>query len=192
MQSQLRSNLQGSGSKSFLGWQCRARQEAMRMGQGRPDAAAMPSLRIGGEDDAGVIITVLCRRPEYSVLPEFRQIAKQSSDPAKVREAAIKFLSAGYYMNSGRFSDVLTATFAAGSQAAARLVRAGWCMLGFDDRSHRFKLACRVSELEPSSHHHEATWLHNSFFNSTLRPDVRVFGFEPDWSKSEALPAAMT
>ena len=172
--------------KAFLGWQCRARQAAMRERQGRPDGAAMPAVRvIGSEGTAGQIITVLNRQPQHSVLPEFRQIAKQTMDPAKVREAALRFLSAGYYQNSGRFSDVLTATFAADSLGAARLVKAGRCILEFGAHSHRFNLDCTVLGLDRSHPLHEATRLHNGFFNPALPPDVRILGFEPDWSASE-------
>ena len=177
--------------KAFLGWQCRARQVAMRERQGRPDGAAVPTVKLAGAGGtSGRIITVLNRLPEHSVLPEFRQMAKQTMDPAKVREAAIRFLSAGYYQNSARFSDVLTATFAADSLEAARLVRAGHCMLEFGAHSHRFSLDCTVSGLDRSHPLHEATRLHNSFFNPALPPDVRILGFRPDWSASQmSVPA---
>ena len=171
--------------KAFLGWQCRARQAAMRERQGRPDDAAVPTVRLNGAGGtAGRIITVLNRLPEHSVLPEFRQMAKQTMDPAKVREAALRFLSAGYYQNSGRFSDVLSATFAVDSLEAARLVKAGRCILEFAAHSHRFSLDCRVLGLDRSHPFHEATRLHNGFFNPALPPNVRILGFEPDWSAS--------
>ena len=171
--------------KAFLGWQCRARQAAMRERQGRPDDAAVPTVRLNGaKGTAGRIITVLNRLPEHSVLPEFRQMTKQTMDPAKVREAALSFLSAGYYQNSGRFSDVLTATFSVDSLEAARLVKAGRCILEFGAHSHRFSLDCRVLGLDSSHPFHEATRLHNGFFNPALPPDVRILGFEPDWSAS--------
>lgn len=171
--------------KAFLGWQCRARQVLMRERQGRPDGAAAPTVMLnGGGGPALRIITVLNRLPEHSVLPEFRQMAKQTMDPAKVREAALRFLSAGYYQSSRRFSDVLTATFAVDSLEAARLVKGGRCMLKFDAHSHRFSLDCMVSGLDRSHPLHEATWLHNSFFNPALPPDARILGFRPDWSAS--------
>ena len=177
------------GSKAaFLGWQCRTRQEAVRLRHGRPDASMMPELRYRGDDaGAGRIVTVLCRRPEFSVLPEFRHMAKSTMDPVKIREAALKFLSAGYYQEPARFSDVVTASFAGASLAAARLAAAGACTLTFEALSHRFTLECRVLELGPSDHLREATWLHNSFFNPELRPDVRILGFQPDWQASEAM-----
>ena len=171
--------------KAFLGWQCRARQAAMRERQGRPDDAAVPAVRLhGAGGPAGRIITVLNRLPEHSVLPEFRQMTKQTMDPAKVREAALRFLSAGYYQNSGRFSDVLTATFAVDSLEAARLLKAGRCILEFGAHSHRFSLDCGVLGFDSSHPLHEATRLHNGFFNPALPPDFRILGFEPDWSAS--------
>ena len=177
--------------KAFLGWQCRARQVAMRERQGRPDGAAAPTVRINGAAaTVGRIITVLNRLPEHSVLPEFRQMTKQTMDPAQVREAALRFLSAGYYQNSGRFSDVLTATFAVNSLEAAKLVKAGRCRLEFNAHSHGFSLDCLVSGLDRSHPLHEATRLHNSFFNPALPPDVRILGFQPDWSASQmSVPA---
>ena len=148
----------------------------------------MPELRYRGNDSgAGRIVTVLCRRPEFSVLPEFRHMAKSTMDPVKIREAALKFLSAGYYQEPARFSDVVTASFAGASLAAARLAAAGTCTLVFEALAHRFTLECRVHELGPSDHLREATWLHNSFFNSELRPDVRILGFQPDWHASEVM-----
>ncbi len=159
----------------------------MRERQGQPDDTVMPLVRLHGEaEPLCSIITVLCRRPEFSVVPEFRHMLKQSMDPAKVRDTALKFLSAGYYQSAGRFSDVLTATFAAASLDAARLARAGRCVLEFNANSHHFVLHCRVLDLERTHHLFESTWLHNRFFNPSLGPDLRVFGFEPDWDRSEA------
>jgi len=172
-------------SSAFLGWQCRSRQAAMRDRQGMPDDAAMPALRVHGTSIHGRIVTVLNRRPEHSVLPEFRQISRQTMDPAKIREAALRFLSAGYYQKARRFSDVLTATFAADSENAARLIGVGRCNLEFSAHSHRFSLDCRAYELNRSNHLHEATRLHNGFFNPAMPPDVRIIGFQPDWGVSE-------
>ena len=167
--------------RRFLGWQCRTRQAAVRERQGQPDQAMMPMLRMAGHDPVRVI-TVLNRREDFSVTPEFRHIARRSMDPAAIRSAALTFLAAGYFQGPDRFSDSLTACWPPESMTAARLARQERCTLEFDAHAHRFQLDCRIAELEEPQYLFQATWWHNRFFNRDLRSDSRIFGFCPDWT----------
>ena len=80
---------------SFLKWQCRVRQIAMRDNHGRPDDAITSALFLPGADEPmGHIITVMNKSPGYSVTPELLHMAKKTNDPAQGRDQAIRFFSA--------------------------------------------------------------------------------------------------
>ena len=186
-------NLSGRGRReAFLGWQCRARQNAMRQAGGRPNGAAVPALTFAGEEHAGQpVVTVLCRRPNRSVTPELRHMAKRSQDPAERREQAVRFFAAGYFSSWRDFSDTLTASFGPGSPTARRIAETGACRLEFDAFAHRFELQCRAGRLGREHPLWAATWWHNHLFNPGLHPDAEIIGFEPDWQRSDdAAPAA--
>ena len=178
--------------ESFLGWQCRARRSAMRQAGGRPNGAVVPRLRFAGEDDTGQpVVTVLCRRPERSVTPELRHMAKRTQDPAERREHAVRFFAAGFFSSWRDFSDTLTASFGPGSPTALRIAEAGECRLEFDAFAHRFGLECRAGRLGREHPFWAATWWHNQLFNPALHPQAEIIGFEPDWRRSQsAAPAA--
>lgn len=172
---------------TFLKWQCRVRQLSMREADGRPDAAVMPAVYLDGADQPlGHIITVLNKAPTYSLTPEFRHMAKKTNDPAHIRDAAIKFLSAGYYQQASEFSDVLTSTFPPGSTGAQTVRRAASCRLVFEAYAQRFDLACKVWKLAPHNMLFQATMAHNRLFNPGMPPNTVVLGFEPDWGESKS------
>lgn len=170
---------------NFLKWQCRVRQLNMRDGGGRPDAAIMPSVYLDDADaSVGSIITVLNKSPGYSVTPELQHMARKTHDPAQRRADALKFLSANYYQKAAEFSDVLTATFAPGSEGALMIRRASSCRLVFEAYSQRFDLNCKVWKLAQHNALYQATMAHNLLFNPGMPPDTIVLGFEPDWGTS--------
>ncbi len=169
--------------RRFLGWQCRVRQAAVRERSGQPDQAMTPMLRMAGQAPVRVI-TVLNRREEFSVLPEFRHIVRRSVDPAAIRNAALTFLAAGYFQGPDRFSDLLTACWPPESMTAALLARQERCILEFDAYAHSFHLDCRITELEETQHSFQATWWHNRFFNPDLRAESRILAFSPDWMRA--------
>lgn len=173
---------------TFLRWQCRVRQMAMRDQEGRPDDAITPAVFLPGEDDAmGHIITLLNKSPGYSVTAELDYMAAKTNDPAQRRDQALQFLAAGYYQNAVEFSDILTATFPPGSEGAKTLHEAGHVTLVFEAYNQRFDLKCKVWRLAAHNPLHAATIAHNRLFNPALPPGTEVLGFEPDWDASSAV-----
>lgn len=176
--------------KAFLRWQCRVRQMAMRDHDGRPDDAVMPAVLLPGSDKPmGHIITLMSKSPGYSVTAELVHMMARTNDPAQWREAALRFLSAGYYQKAEEFSDILTATFPPGSPGAAQIREAQECRLLFDAYAQKFDLKCKVWHLAPHNLLHQATMAHNRLFNPNMPPDTVVLGFEPDWKSSQSDPS---
>ncbi len=176
--------------KAFLRWQCRVRQMSMRDQDGRPDDAIMPAVLLPDQPEAlGHIITVMNKAPGYSVTAELTHMAAKTNDPAQRRDAAIRFLSAGYFQNAVEFSDILTATFPPGSEGAKKIHDAGQCQLVFEAYAQTFDLTCKVWRLAPHNLLHQATMAHNRLFNPSIHPETEVLGFEPDWGASSSDPA---
>ncbi|WP_171173194.1 hypothetical protein [Ruegeria sp. HKCCD8929] len=170
---------------TFLKWQCRVRQIAMRDAEGRPDDAISPAVLLAGEaEPMGHIITVLNKAPGYSMTPEFEHMAAKTNDPAQRRDQAIRFLSATYFQKAAEFSDILTATFPPGSPGAHRLHAAQRVTLVFEAYAQRFDLDCKVWKLASHNPLHRATMAHNRLFNPNLPGETVVLGFEPDWTAS--------
>ena len=118
----------------FLKWQCRTRQIMMRENDGRPDPAIMPEIFLQGESELlGAIITVLSKAPVHSVTAELTHMARQTHDPAQIRDRALQFFSATYYQKHREFSDILTATFPPGSPGAAARESGGSRLPGAED-----------------------------------------------------------
>ena len=174
---------------TFLRWQCRIRQIAMRTHEGRPTRGMTP-LVSATDDDVPLarIITVLCKRPEHSVTMELRHMARRTHDPAERRESALKLLAERYYQSSREFSDTLTASFSPESDTAATLFANRECRLAFEQFNQRFNVYCTVRRLSSNNPLRDATFWHNLLFNPRLSADCIILGFEPDWSKSEADP----
>ena len=135
------------------------------------------------------IVTVLCKRPEYSATMELRHLARRTHDPAERRESALKFLAERHYQSSREFSDVLTASFPPDSGTAAGLLAHRECRLAFEQFNQRFDLRCTVRLLSRNNPLREATFWHNLLFNPRLSADCIILGFEPHWPKSEADPS---
>lgn len=172
---------------TFLRWQCRVRQIAMRENMGRPDDAITPALTLPGETKpTGHIITVLSKAPPYSKTPELQHLFRRTHDPAQRREKAIQFFSETYYQKAREFSDILTATFPPGSPGAAAISAAGNCTLAFEAYGQRYDLLCKVWTLDKTDPLYQATWWHNMLFNPNMHPNTVIFGFEPDWDHSTA------
>ena len=173
---------------AFLKWQCRVRQMAMRTAGGRPDNGIRPQVILTAGKPVGRITTVLVKRPEFSVTPEFRHMVHRTHDPADRREAAVKFLSASHYQRADEFCDELAATFPPDSALFNALRNLGRCRLLFDMYSQRFDLSCTVELHGQGDWFREAAYWHNRMFNSAMQPDTVVVGFRPDWEASTADP----
>ena len=175
--------------KTFLKWQCRVRQIAMRDMDGRPDDSIMPAVFLPGETEPmGHIITVLNKAPGYSLTAEMTHMAAKTNDPAQRRDQAIRFLSATYYQKASEFSDILTATFPPASPGAAKLREAQHVRLRFEAYAQVFDLQCTVWRLAPKNPLHQSTMAHNRLFNPGIPPDTEILGFEPDWAASTSEP----
>jgi hypothetical protein len=173
---------------AFMRWQCRVRQTAMRERNGQPDDAVMPAVTVSGETEPlGHVITVMSKSESYSKTPELMHMVKHTNDPAQRRQKALAFFQEAHYQKPEEFSDTLTATFAPGSEGAARILDAGECVLDFTAYGHGFRLHCRAHRLQPREQLFQATWWHNSLFNPNMNPETIFVGFEPDWSKSEEI-----
>ncbi len=174
---------------SFLKWQCRVRQFAMREGQGRPDDAIMPHVTLSGASEPmGQIITVMNKAPAHSMTPDLLHMARKTNDPAQIRAQAIQFFAATYYQKHREFSDLLSAVFPPDSPGAREILAAQTCTLEFEAYAQRFKLSCRVWKLAPTDALYLATMAHNRLFNPSLPHDTVVLGFEPDWNASSSDP----
>jgi len=176
----------------FLRWQCRVRQMLMRDKDGRPDESVMPDVVVigadGEESELGVVMTVLNRLPEHSMVPEMQHISRKTYDPAQRREGALKMLCSTYYQRAEQFSDVLTASFGPDSLGAMKIVRAEQVELRFEKYAQRVALRCRVWRLAQKNHYWQATFWHNGLFNPGAPADATVLAFEPDWAQSIAQP----
>ena len=174
---------------AFLKWQCHTRQFMMRTAEGRPTDAVMPAVVLrGSTDPMGHIITILNKAPGFSLTPELLHMARKTNDPAQIRDTALKFLSSTYFQKHQEFSDILTATFPAGSQGAETIRDCGQVTLIFEAYAQRFDLDCKVLTMGKHNPLHEATFAHNRLFNQNMPDDTEILGFEPDWNKCTSDP----
>ena len=142
----------------------------------------------GAELADGINVLIVETEPEEAT-SLFRFTCQKSHDPQARYDEALRFLASAYYQYPREFSDHLSATFAADSAFAARLLARGRCRLAFEQFGQRYDLACAVSELAPDHPRYEATFWHNKLFNAALPSGVRILSFAPDWNDTEADPA---
>lgn len=171
----------------FLGWQCRIRQQAVRIEEGRPSHGMQPLVIL--EDKVVANLTVLINKKELTELvTEFCYMYKKNDDPALRRKEILKVLVAGYFQQPEDFSDRLTALLSPNSSVASRILEARRIVLNFNQENQQFNIPCLVQELNSEELEYQATFWHNSIFNANLPPDIRILAFEPDWSKVKANP----
>lgn len=171
----------------FLGWQCRIRQQAVRMEEGRPSQGMQPSIVI--DNKAITRLTILINKNDLAELvAEFRYMYKKTEDPAIRRKNLLKVLVAGYFQQLEEFSDRLTALFSPNSQVANQLLETRKVTLHFNQHNQKYKIPCSVQELYFEDLEYQATFWHNSIFNANLPADVRILAFAPDWSRVQADP----
>ncbi len=167
----------------FIGWQCRLRQLAARQEGGRPSSGMRPRVTTTIGDELAAAVTVLISEADPDdTTKQLRYQVLKTQDPNERYDKALEFLQGGYFQYPARFSDVLTALFAAGSEVAARLLGQGHCVLEFKQFGQGYRIPCAVTRL-PSAHpRHQATYWHNRLFNENLPPAVEVLAFTPDWA----------
>ena len=173
----------------FLSWQCRLRQYAVRKKGGRPSAGMMPDavLESEGIEFEGITVLIVPERPCESTA-EFRNMVRRTQDPSERYETAMKYLAANYYQHPKAFTDQMTAMFADGSVAAARLLAAGHCSLVFAEKRQTYRLPCAVAQLEESEDAWQATYWHNRLFSPTPLAEVTILSLVPYWSRVETEP----
>lgn len=174
---------------SFLGWQCRIRQMAVRQHAGYPLPGMKPrATHEDGSEMAGPITMVLLRSEPQESTSTFRHIVRRTQDPLERHEAAVRVLAAAYYQHAREFSDTLTALFSINSSTATTLLAAAKCVLVFEQFKQIYRIPCTVSDLERDDPAWQATYWHNHMFNPALPAAVRVLAFTPDWNAAEADP----
>jgi hypothetical protein len=167
----------------FIGWQCRLRQLAARQDGGRPSSGMRPRVTTVAGDELAAAVTVLISETEPdNTTQQFRYLVQKTQDPNERYDKVLEFLQGGYFQEPVRFSDVLTALFAQGSELAAGLHGDGRCVLQFEQYSQAYRIPCAVARLAPAHPRYEATYWHNRLFNEHLPPGAEVLAFTPDWA----------
>ncbi len=173
-------------SYDFLYWQCRIRQQSMRLRDGRPTAGMCPDTTSDNDTHPGQIITLITKKSPENMTTEFRHMVKKTQDPTERLQGAIRLLSAMYYQDPKDFSDEITALFASDSEISTKLIELEKCIFNFEQNNQRFRIPCNVIDL-PSEHpRYQATFWHNSLFNPSIPADIKILAFIPDWSRAQS------
>lgn len=173
----------------FFGWQCRLRQIAMRQDGGRPSPGMSPRVvdPSGGEIVSALTTLLVPREPDESTT-FFRFQVQKSADPRDVYERGLAFLQADFFQEPAAFDDAMIAVLPEEAPAAARLARAGTCILEFEQWRQAFRLPSVVGLLAADDARRQAALWHNRLFNPLLSDTVHVFAFQPDWAAASADP----
>ncbi len=174
---------------SFIGWQCRIRQIAMRSEGGRPSTGMQPCVTDTQGTDILARMTVLMnqKNPRES-LDFFRHQVLKTHDPNLVRERGLAYLQSSYYQGADLFSDKLTALFYEPSEVANLLCTSGECVLEFAQYSQSYELVCKIRPLPEDDLSFQSTLWHNRIFNPHMPPEICVLEFSPQWQLSKAEP----
>ena len=169
--------------EQFLIWQCRLRQIAMREDGGRPAAGMRPKiLSPDGRVLSEATVVLLVRGDPAESTDFFEFQVRQHNDPNEVYRNGLTYLQSTHYHRANRFSDEMTALFAAESGLAALLAGLRACRLEFHQFGQSYRLPCAVREMAAGEPAHRNTLWHNRLFNTQLSDDVRILGFKPDWT----------
>ena len=175
----------------FIGWQCRVRQYAMRNSEGRPSSGMRPCvlLKDGTEVASAVTLLLVPIHPQESI-QQFRFMVLKTNDPRDRLKKAIELLSSTFYQHVENFSGVMTGLFSGSSETVKTLVNKKSCVLEFDYQQQSFRIPFRVRVLKKKEPAYEFTYWHNFLFNPYLSPEVKVLGFDPNWSGAFADPSS--
>ncbi|MEO0618604.1 MAG: hypothetical protein AAFZ01_04925 [Pseudomonadota bacterium] len=174
----------GKIQDTFLGWQCRVRQLAMRNDAGRPSQAMTP--RVSHTDGTPLLeqmVTLIVPQQPYESTAFFKHQVRKSNDRREVMEKGLTFLQSTYYQMATGFRDELTAMFAKDSQVAAAMIGAEEVVLDFEQFSQAYRLPCRTRRLDVESGIYAATLWHNRLFNPQIPDGVTIIGLLPDWER---------
>ena len=167
--------------EQFMYWQCRIRQESVRVLDGRPTTGMQPEVSlIGSGDSLGRINTLITKLEPESYTTQFRHIVRKTQDPTDRMSSGLRVLAEAYYQQSRGFSTELKALFAMDSDLAKKLVDAGGCRLLFAQDAHRHELCCSIRDIPESDSGYQAIYWHNHMFNPSMPGKVKVLGFLPE------------
>lgn len=170
---------------SFLEWQCRIRQVAMREEGGSPSPGVRPRvLDISGREISPALTMIMIPKEPEESTAFFRYQVMKTPDPRAVYERALPFLQADYFQDPEAFRDRLVCVLSAGAALAVSLRAEGECILAFEQGRQRYRLPCKVREMKPGSPAREAAIWHNRLFNPALPDAVHVLEFKPDWTSA--------
>ncbi len=169
--------------EEFIAWQCRVRKEAVRIHGARPCPGMRPAVARPDGSLVGEVTVLLAEEDPEKHTRSFCHIVRQSPDPKKRYDSAVRLLGAEYYERPESFSGMLTAQFPSDSGVASELLDAGHCVLAFAQGARAYGFPCTVEELAPSDENHQATYWHNHLFNPSPPPEIRVLGFGPIWAE---------
>lgn len=174
---------------SFLGWQCRIRQIAMRRDNGRPSPGMQP--RVISCDGKEILekMTVLIRpKAATDSIAFFRHQLRKSNDPKLVRERGLTYLQSTHYQKSQKFSDKITALFFNPSPTADTLIEEKKCILEFAQSNQTYCFQTNVRALDSEDEGFQATIWHNRLFNPNIPHNVYVLEFQPSWDTAQSNP----
>ena len=173
--------------KHFLSWQCRIRQHAVRIQDGRPTQGMQATVLVETQELCKLI--VLINKKELSdLVTEFQFMYKKTNDPAIRRSNILKVLVAGYFQHGEEFSDQLTATINEESEIAQKLLASNEVKLHFYQQQQEYEIPCSVIKLSAGELQYQATYWHNAIFNPYLPQSVQIIAFNPIWNRAKADP----
>lgn len=176
----------------FIGWQCRVRQYAMRNGEGRPTSGMRPNVFMeNGEEVSSALTLLLVPAQPLESIHQFRFMSQKTHDPQERYKKAMQLLSSTFYQHIEDFSGLMSGLFSNDSRIAKTLQKNERCVLEFDYQRQSFNIPCSIGEFSKDKQGYEFTYWHNLLFNPYLSPEVKVLGFEPDWSEASADPASI-
>ena len=162
----------------------------MRNGDGRPSSGMRPRVLLedGAEVASAATLLLVPIHPQESI-QQFRFMALKTNDPRDRLKKAIELLSSTFYQHVENFSGVMTGLFSGSSETVKTLVNKKSCVLEFDYQQQSFRIPFRVRVLKKKEPAYEFTYWHNFLFNPYLFPEVKVLGFDPNWSGAFADPS---
>jgi hypothetical protein len=173
----------------FIGWQCRIRQISMREYGGQPLAGMRPRVtaKSGTILSPAVVVLLIEAVPQTSTA--FLKFQVQMHNEAqRAFEAGVKFLGGEYYQEPKKFSDEMTAVFAADSPTALAMLKARDVLFDFEQFSQAFRMFCAVRRIAAKDAAREASLWQARIFNPQVPNDAIVLGFRPDWKNATADP----
>ena len=169
----------------FLGWQCRLRQYAMRIGEGRPSSGMRPCVLLkNGTEVASAATLLLVPDQQQESIQQFRFMAQKTHDPQERFKKAVELLSSSFYQNVEKFSGLMTGVFLKNSGIVKALMKNQYCLLAFDYQQQKFLIPSSVGVLKKKDLEYEFTFWHNYLFNPHLSPEINIISFRPDWHKA--------